>query len=192
MCSRYTLRAKSAAIAEEFDLPQKTLERCARVREAGSVLRLKPRGLSAMGQRHRLIILGCALLLGLILPVVHYLSHNDVAHQAIRIWLEHFGSSIYEYHSKTGKWPSQTADLAKTSLPQQFRYWKQVLDDETIVVVWHKNLKADPKDNAGLILAYHNKGLYARLGRVWVCWGDLRTEYIKVEDLRANLQTNKD
>ena len=111
MCSRYTLRAKSAAIAEEFDLPQKTLERCARVREAGSVLRLKPRGLSAMGQRHRLIILGCAALLALILPVVHYLSHNDVAHQAIRIWLEHFGSSIYEYHSITGKWPSQTADL---------------------------------------------------------------------------------
>jgi len=192
MCSRYTLRAKSAAIAEEFDLPQKTLERCARVREAGSVLRLKPRGLSAMGQRHRLIILGCAALLALILPVVHYLSHNDVAHQAIRIWLEHFGSSIYEYHSKTDQWPSQTADLAKTSLPQQFRYWKQVLDDETTVVVWHKNLKADPKDNAGLILAYHNKGLYARLGRVWVCWGDLRTECIKVEDLRANLQTNKD
>ena len=79
--------------------------------------------------------------------------------------------------------PSQ--DLAASTV--------QVLDyDETTVVVWHKNLKADPKDNAGLILAYHNKGLYARLGRVWVCWGDLRTEYIKVEDLRANLQTNKD
>ena len=63
--------------------------------------------------RHRLIILGCAAVLALILPVVHYLSHNDVAHQAIRIWLEHFGSSIYEYHSITGKWPSQTADLAE-------------------------------------------------------------------------------
>ena len=102
-----------------------------------------------MGQRNRLIILGCALLLGLMLPVVRYLNRSDVAHQAIRIWLEHFGSSIYEYHSKTGQWPSETADLAKTSWPQQFRYWKQVLDDETIVVVWHKNLKADPKDNAG-------------------------------------------
>ena len=145
-----------------------------------------------MGQRNRLIILGCALLLGLMLPVVRYLNRSDVAHQAIRIWLEHFGSSIYEYLSKTGQWPSQSDDLAKTSLPQQFRYWKQTLDDETIVIPWHKNLKADPKDDAGLILAYHNKGLYARLGRVWVCWGDLRTEYIKVEDLRANLQTNKD
>ena len=126
------------------------------------------------------------------LPVVRYLSRNDVAHQAIRIWLERFGSSIYEYHSKAGQWPSQTADLAKTLLPQQFRYWKQVLDDETIVVVWHKNLKADPKDNAGLILAYHNKGLYAQLGRVWVCWGDLRTEYIKIEDLKAKLRSSKD
>ena len=145
-----------------------------------------------MGQRNRLIILGCALLLGLMLPVVRYLNRSDVAHQAIRIWLEHFGSSIYEYHSKTGQWPSQTADLAKTSLPQQFRYWKQVLDDETIVVVWHKNLKADPKDNAGLILAYHNKGLYARLGRVWVCWGDLRTEYTQIEELKAKLRSSKD
>ncbi len=35
-------------------------------------------------------------------------------------------------------------------------------------------------------------GSDARLGHVWVCWGALRTEYIKVEDLRANLQTNKD
>ena len=78
-----------------------------------------------MGQRNRLIILGCALLPALILPDVRYLNRSDVAHQAIRIWLEHFGSSIYEYHSKTGQWPSQTADLAKTSLPQQFRYWKQ-------------------------------------------------------------------
>ena len=115
-----------------------------------------------------------------------------MTHQAIRIWLKLFGSSIYEYHSKTGQWASQTDDLAKTSLPQQFRYCKQMLDDETIVIVWHKNLNADPKDNSGVILAYHNKGLYARLGCVWVCWGDLRTECIKIEDLRANLQTNKD
>ena len=126
------------------------------------------------------------------LPVVHHLSRNDVAHQVIRIWLEHFGSSIYEYYSQSGRWPSQTDDLAKTSLPQLCRYWKQTLGDESIVVVWHKNLKAEPKDNAGLILACHNKGLYARLGRVWVCWGDLRTGYIKIEDLRASLQTNKD
>jgi hypothetical protein len=142
--------------------------------------------------RFRLIILGCAALLALILPVIGYLSRSDVSHQAIQLWLQIFGSSIYEYHFKTGEWPSQTDDLARTSLPQKFRYWEQMLDDETIVVVWHKNLKPEPKANAGLILAYHNKGLYARLGRVWVCWGELRTEYIKIGDLRAKLQISKD
>ena len=145
-----------------------------------------------MWQRHRLIIPACGFLLALILPVIQYFDHSDVVHQAIQIWLRLYGAAIYEYHSKTGKFPSQIDDLAKTSMPQQFRYWKQTLDAECIVIVWHKNLKADPKDNAGVILAYHNKGLYARLGRVWVCWGDLRTEYIKIEDLRAQLQINKD
>ena len=94
MCSRYTLRAKSAAIVDEFDLPQKTLERCARVRQAGSAFRLKPRGLCAMGQRNRLIILGCALLLGLILPVVRYLNRSDCSpssnpNLAGALWFEH-------------------------------------------------------------------------------------------------------
>jgi hypothetical protein len=145
-----------------------------------------------MWKRHRLIFMGCVLLLALILPVVAFLSRNDVAHQAIRIWLELFGSSIYEYHSKTGRWPAQTDDLAMTSLPLQFRYWKQTLDDQTIVVVWHKHLKPNPQENSDLILAYHNKGLYAQLGRAWVCWGDLRIEYMRIEDLHARLQSNKD
>ena len=96
-----------------------------------------------------------------------------------------------EYHSITGQWASQTDDLTKTSLPQQTRYWEQMLDDQSIVV-WHKNWKPDPKDNARLILAYHNKGLSARLGRVWVCWGDLRTEYIRIEDLLARLRSSND
>ena len=72
---------------------------------------------------------------------------------------------------------------------EKSRYWRESLDTQTFVIVWHKNLKDDPKDNAGLILAYHNKGLYSQLGQIWVCWGDLRTEYIKAEDLKARLQT---
>jgi hypothetical protein len=115
-----------------------------------------------------------------------------VAHQSIQVWLRLYGDAIYEYRSITGKPPSLIDDLARTSLPQRFRYWRQMSDDEAIVIVWHKNLKPDPKDNAGLILAYHNKGLYAQLGRVWVCWGDLRTEYIKRDDLRAHLQRQAD
>jgi hypothetical protein len=138
------------------------------------------------------LVLGIAFLLALPLPIVRYYDHNDVAHQAIQVWLWLYADAIYEYRSSTGQCPSQPDDLAKTSLPKGFPYWKQVLDDGTIVIVWHKRLKPDPKDNAGLILAYHNKGQYAQLGRVWVCWGDLRTEYIKREDLQAQLRRQAD
>ncbi len=53
--------------------------------------------------------------------------------------------------------------------------------------MWHNTLKPHPKGNADHILAYHNKGLISEQGRSWVCWGDLRTEYIKTEDLQAYL-----
>ena len=118
-------------------------------------------------------------------------TNSDVVHQAIQIWLRLYADSIYEYQSITGQCASQIDDPAKTSLPKKFPYWKHVLDDGTIVIVWH-SAKTDSKDNAGLILAYHNKGLYAQLGRVWVCWGDLRTEYIKREDLQTRLQRQAD
>jgi hypothetical protein len=97
------------------------------------------------------------------------------------------GASIYEYHALTGKWPARIDDLAKTSLPAQSPYWKYMLDDQQFVIVWDRTLKPDPKDNAGRILVYHNKGLIATQGQSWVCRGDLRTEYIKTEDLRAYL-----
>jgi hypothetical protein len=150
-------------------------------------------GIPGVGQRsmwqHRRLVLGIALLLALSMSIVRYLDRGNVAHQAIQVWLRLYADAIYEYRSITGQCPSQIDKLAKTSLPKRFPYWKQVLDDGTIVIVWHKRLKPEPYDNAGLILAYHNKGLYAQLGRVWVCWGDLRTEYIKREDLQAKLRT---
>jgi hypothetical protein len=100
--------------------------------------------------------------------------------------------NIYEYHSNTGEWPFRTDDLALTSLPQQFPYWRQLIEDEVLVVVWHETLNDNPKENAGVMLVYHKKGLYARLGPNWVCWGDLRTGYIKTDDLRARLQASSD
>ncbi len=117
---------------------------------------------------------------------------QDVAHEATRLHLGFYGSSIYEYHAATGKWPTQSGDLAMTSLPAKSPYWKSMLDDEVDVIVWHKALKPDPKDNAGHILVYHNKGLISERGQSWVCWGDLRTEYIKTEDLREYLKKLKD
>ena len=117
---------------------------------------------------------------------------SDVAHESTRLHLSFFGSSIYEYHAATGKWPTQIGDLVMTSLPAKSPHWKLMLDDEVDVIVWHKTLKPDPKDNASHILAYHNKGVIATQGQTWVCWGDLRTEYIKTDDLRAYLKNLKD
>ena len=117
---------------------------------------------------------------------------TDLAHEAVRLHLNIFGSSIYEYHATTGKWPTQIDDLEKTSLPVTSPYWRSWFVYDAMVIVWHKNLKPDPKDNARHILAYHDKGQIAEGGYKWVCWGDLRTEYIKTEDLRAYLKNLKD
>jgi hypothetical protein len=112
---------------------------------------------------------------------------TDAAHESVRYQLDAVGSSIYEFHAKQGRWPSNADDLATTSLPITCPYWKYILDHELVVIVWHKTLKPNPAHNAGQILAYYQKGLISELGRSWVCWGDLRTEYIKTEDLRAYL-----
>jgi hypothetical protein len=123
--------------------------------------------------------------------VLFLYNTTDISNCSIQLQLRLLGSSVYEYHAMTGQWPTKAADLARTSLPQISRYWKWELEHEVFVMAWHKTLKPDPRDNADRILAYHNKGLLAELGRVWVCWGDLRTEYIKTEDLRARLQADK-
>jgi hypothetical protein len=112
---------------------------------------------------------------------------EDVAHESIRREIALLGSSIYEYHARTGHWPSRPEELAETSLALQSPHWKMLVDIGTNVVVWHEDLKPNPADNANVILAYHNRGLLAHTGRQWVCWGDLRTEYIPTRELRERL-----
>ena len=41
-------------------------------------------------------------------------------------------------------------------------------------------------------MGHIDKGLIAEGGHKWVCWGDLRTEYLKTDDLRAYLKNLKD
>ena len=132
-----------------------------------------------------------AIVTALVLTFPQLSGLHDVAHESTQLHLHLIGSSIYEYHSRTGKWPTQIDDLVKTSLPPQSPHWKQKLDDEVDVIVWHKTLKPDPKDNAGHLLVYHNKGLISMRGKSWVCRGDLRTEYIETDDLRDYLQKLK-
>jgi hypothetical protein len=119
--------------------------------------------------------------------ILFFSGTSQVAHESLQYELNAIGQSIYEYHASTGRWPSGIDDLAETSLPLRLRYWKPILLNGSVVVVWHDNLPPDPKANAGVILAYHNRGLLAELGRQWVCWGDLRTEYISTKQLRAAL-----
>ena len=135
--------------------------------------------------------IGAAVALLPLVAFVNFYSLSDISHHSIRLHVRLLGYSFYEYHARTGLWPTRVEDLAETSLPQQSPYWKVMIDSGTNVVVWHDDLRPDPKDNAGLILAYHNRGLLASLGRQWVCWGDLRTEYITSRELRASLQSVK-
>jgi hypothetical protein len=114
---------------------------------------------------------------------------TQVANQALQYQLQVIGRSIYEYHAKTGQWPDKVDDLEATSIGMGLRYWKPIIHNGSIVIVWHDTLHPDPKDNAGVILAYHNKGLLAWMGRQWVCWGDLRTEYLSSRRLRDALKT---
>jgi hypothetical protein len=145
-----------------------------------------------MWRKRLLLTVAGAFVVTLVAAFGRFGGTQDVAHESTRLHLRLFGASIYEYHALTGKWPTLNGDLAMTSLPAKSRYWWKILDDKVDVIVWHQDLKPDPKDNAGHILAYHNKGLIAALGQSWVCWGDLRTEYIRTEDLRDNLQKHGD
>ena len=83
-------------------------------------------------------------------PIIQYVRRSDIVHQAIQTWLRLYVAGIYEYHTTISLWPSHTDDLSQTSLPRKSRYWKQMMDKHTVIIVWHKNLKPDPKDNAGL------------------------------------------
>ena len=117
-----------------------------------------------------------------------YFDYGSVAHQAMQVQLKLFGAAMYEYHSATGRWPASLDDFERTSLPQHSYVWRQTAS--TLVLLWPKDLKPDPKDNARVLLAYDGGGLFNKLGRVWVCWGDLRTEHMRERDLRARLANN--
>jgi hypothetical protein len=136
--------------------------------------------------------IGVGAVLVVVIMAYNYSGVKDMSDQSAQNYLRLYGSSIYEYHALTGKWPSQIDDLARTSLPlQNPHWWKAQVDIEADVIVWPKDLKPDPKENARVILAYHNKGLDAEMGRIWVCWGDLRTEWITPEELQDNLNKLK-
>jgi hypothetical protein len=133
-------------------------------------------------------IAGSIAVLGILLVAPFawdYLDRDSVPQQSIKYQLALFGLSIYEYHSTTGRWPARLDDLARTSLSRRNPHWR--LSATPFVILWRDDLRPDPKDNAAVVLAYHNAGVLANLGRKWVLWGDLRTEYVRTATLRAIL-----
>lgn len=115
-----------------------------------------------------------------------YFDPNSIPHIAMRTQLQLFGEAIYEYHSSTGRWPTKLDDLQSTSLPAKSPVWRQ--SAIPLVLLWPQDLKADPRENAGVLLAYHEGGLFNKLGRVWVCFGDLRTERMAEQELKSRLR----
>src|SRR5690242_9922226 len=102
-----------------------------------------------------------------------YYDPHSIAHESMQVQLKLFGSAVYEFHSATGRWPSRLNALAQTSLPARRYVWLQSASSRGRL--WPQNLDPDPARNAGVLLAYCRGGLSNSLGRVWVCWGDLRT-----------------
>jgi hypothetical protein len=124
----------------------------------------------------------------LAIAAYHFFDVKEMSDLSQQTYLRLYGESIYEYHALTGKWPAKVDDLGKTSLPTKNpHWWKAQLDNEADVIVWPANLKRQPKDNRHTILCYHNKGLDAESGKIWVCWGDLRTGWITRDELQVQL-----
>jgi hypothetical protein len=132
------------------------------------------------------VVVALVALLWLGRLALDYFDANSPAHLSMQVQLKLFGEAMYEFHANTGRWPNNLEDLAKTSLPAKSYVWRQTAN--AIVFLWPQNLKPDQNDNANVLLAYWHGGWFNRLGRVWVCWGDLRTEHMPERELRAQLK----
>jgi hypothetical protein len=132
------------------------------------------------------IVVAAFLIVGIVAyNYYHVMWMSDVGqHGDMRL----IGEGIYEFHAKTGKWPAKLDDLSVTSLPMKYpRWWTDQLVLAANTIVCPKNLTPNPTDNGHVILCYHNKGLDAERGRMWVCWGDLRTGPMTLEALQEHL-----
>ena len=107
---------------------------------------------------------------------------TDVAIQSIQFDLGKIGASIYEAHARRGRWPADIADLEGTEY-LRMPYRRKILEDGLFVVVWHRDLDPDPAANRDRILAYDNGSLFARLGLIWACRGDLRIDRIRAAEI---------
>jgi hypothetical protein len=119
-----------------------------------------------------------------VLAVAFVVTQVDIATKSIQFDLRKIGESVYEAHSKSGKWPARIADLEETEY-LKMPHRRTMLDKGVFVVVWREDLDPNPAANANRVLAYDNSSLLSRFGRVWVCRGDLRIERMGAKEMRA-------
>ena len=116
--------------------------------------------------------------------VAYIFAQAHIATKSIQFELRKIGESVYEAHSKSGKWPAQIADLEGSeylTMPHR----RTLLEEGVFVVVWQQDLDPNPKANPNRVLAYDNRSLLSRFGKVWVCRGDLRIERMGAKEMLA-------
>jgi hypothetical protein len=125
-------------------------------------------------RRLRLVLIPAAI--GLSFAV----GTTSVAIDSIKFDLGRIGESIYEAHVRSGRWPGRIEDLEGTTY-LRMPYRRGMLERGAFVVVWQDDLAASPAANPDRVLAYEDGSLFARLGLVWGCWGDLRIALVDAE-----------
>ena len=118
------------------------------------------------------------------LAVAFVVAQVEIAAKSIQFDLRKIGESVYEVHSKSGKWPLQIADLEGTEY-LKMPHRRTMLEEGVFVVVWQEDLDPKPAANAKRVLAYDNSSLLSRFGRIWVCRGDLHLERLSAKEMRA-------
>lgn len=137
-----------------------------------------------MSSGKRRLIVGAAALL--LVGGAFLYAQAEIAGRSVRFDLHLIGASIYEAQSRHGAWPAGLEDLDGTEY-LRMPYRKAMLEERRFVVVWHHDLSPEPAENANRVLAYDNHSLMSRFGWVLVCRGDLRVEYMGIEDLQDHL-----
>src|SRR5258708_7206977 len=125
-----------------------------------------------------------SLLTGFAIVIMWIFVVNDADKYEVKT----VAASIYEFRDVTGSWPPSIEDLRDHTslrmrhLPKQS--WEQLLGD--VVIVWPNHMSRTPAQNKNVVLAYQQTGkrLWPLL---WVCWGDLRTEYVSKSRLATAL-----
>jgi hypothetical protein len=74
------------------------------------------------GQRTIKVAVGVCLFVGIWIALFVYHT-TDIANSSTKLHLELLGSSVYEYHAKTGQWPTRIDDLSQTSAARA-PHWK--------------------------------------------------------------------